>query len=130
MATGGLYRNPNAFDMSPEEGVTAPYRLPAGSMKSGQKPMTSSLTLDTRFFDLPIPQEGGPLAQLCYLAAYCYVERHGTQGYIPAGAVGTLTDWEQLGVTGREAAERCCRAGMMERSGGGYRLLAYHTPVR
>ena len=115
-------------DIRTTEGISAPYRLPAGATpimdnQSGRLRMM----VDTAFFDLPLVLDAGPVAALTYLAAYFYTTRHATNGMISRGAVGALLDWSQLGITGQDAAERCIAVGMMERAGNGYRLLDYHN---
>jgi hypothetical protein len=109
------------------EGVSSPYRIAANTTpvmdnQSGRLRMM----IDTAFFDLPMVLDAGPVAALTYLAAYFYVTRHATNGKISKGAVGALLDWSQLGVSADQAAERCIAAGLMERTGNGFRLGDYH----
>ena len=83
--------------------------------------------IDTAFFDLPLILDAGPVASLCYLAALLYTQKHGTNGWIPQGAIGSLTDWDAMGCTGREAADRCVTVGLFDRIGGGYVMRDYHS---
>jgi len=128
----GLFRNPNAYDRDLEAAseAYAPTRNAGTARVSGAARGQTSTQVDTSYFDLPLVLEAGPLAALCYLASLLYTTRHATNGVIPAGALGALTDWEQLGTTGRQAADRCVAVGLMERTGNSYRLLDYRQGSR
>src|SRR5215831_7010761 len=107
---------------SSEEQVSPPYRrqLGAGPVNRPIQPM-EQMPLSTTFFGEPRVLDAGPVAALCYLASYLWVSKHGTDRITP-GAVGALTDWSQLGMTGVQAAEMCVQCGLMERMTNGYRL--------
>ena len=70
----------------------------------------------------------GPIPACLYLRCYLWTTKHGADT-IPSGALGSLWDWSQVGMSWVDAAEACLRVGLFERVQGGWKLLDYHLPL-
>lgn len=91
------------------------------------------IRLDDQFADHPKMTLAGSLAQLLYVSGLAYASRYLTDGYIPSAAIPRLHVWDIAPVPDNmELAERLVKAGLWERTEGGYQIHDYlnYNPSR
>jgi hypothetical protein len=102
--------------------------------------------IDEEFVQHPKVVQVGPFGVALQVAALCYANRHLTDGFIPAGAVRLLLDFNRLGenvgdrveqdfwqeVGAFNIAERLVEAGMWRKVSGGFQIHDYehYQPTR
>jgi len=82
----------------------------------------SWVKIDDQFADHPKVVMAGDLAGWMYLAGLCWVNRHLTDGFIPAGQTRKLSTADNPD----DLAARLVEVGLWERTAGGYLIHDYH----
>ena len=86
--------------------------------------------LDDGWLDNPKLVQAGTLASLLYTAAITYANRHLTDGFVPAGILRRLVDWEGISehdqpVTSQALGDRLVATGLWHEVEGGFEIHDY-----